>query len=194
MAEIRSMNVNRKIISLAAALLALSMVAGVHVALAQEKSPATKIAVIDTQFLMENLDAAKNLRAQIAKMRAIFQKEVKNREDKTDKLIQSIARERPKLSEDAFQQRMRGLRQKVANQESDMQERQSKLEGAFRGAPGKIEALIEQTVDEIRKEKNYALVLPRSMIIGTPAVPDISKEVLSRLNKRTPSIPIDLPK
>lgn len=188
------MNVNRKIITLAAALLALGMVAGVHVALAQEKSPATNIAVVDVAFLMENSDAAKNLRAQIEKIGANYQQEVKNRQDEIDKLSLSIDQERPRLSEDAFQQRMRGLRQKVANHESYMEERESKLDGAFRGASQKIAAAIEQAVDEITKERNFVLVLPRPIIVGTPAVPDITQEVLRRLNQRTPSIPIDLPK
>ena len=188
------MNVNRKIISLAAALLALPMVAGVHVALAQEKSPAINIAVVDAQFLMQNADAAKNAGAQIEKARAELQEKATAEEEALDKLSQSIAEQRPTLSAEVYEQLLRGLRQKVANHEIDMQERLDKLDAAYREAPRTIAAAIEQVVDEITKEQNYVVVLPRSIIIGTPAVPDITQEVLRRLNQRTPSIPIDLPK
>lgn len=185
---------NGKIIALAAALLSLAMAAGVHVARAQEKSPATNIAVVDVNLVLQNSDPAKDLRAQIEKMRAKYRQEIQAKKDEIEKLGQGIERERPGLSEDAFQQRMRNLRQKIANNESDMQERQSKLEGAFLGAPEKIAAMIEQLVDEVRKERNYVLVLPRSIVVGTPQVPDITQDVLKRLNQRMPSVAVNIPK
>lgn len=184
----------RKIMVLVAALLALPMVAGVQAALAQEKSSAINIAVVDVQFLMKSSAFAQNVRAQIEKIRADYQQEVKSKEEEINKLSQSIAQERPGLSEDAYQQRMRELRQKSANYQSDMQERQGKLDGAFRGASQKIAAAIDQVVDEIKKEQNFVLVLPRSVIVGTSGVPDITQEVLTRLNQRTPAVTIDLSK
>ena len=185
---------NRKIMVLAAGLLALAMVAGVDVALAQEKSSAINIAVVDVQFLMQNSDAAKNIRAQIEKMRAGYQQEIKSKQENIDKLNQSIAQERPTLSEDVYQQRVRELRQKAANYRIDMQERQDKLDGAFRGASQKIAAKIVEVVNEVKKERDFTLVLSRSAIIDTPGVPDVTQEVLRRLNQRMPSVALDLPK
>lgn len=179
---------------LAIGLLALEMAAGVHVASAQEKSPATNIAVIDMTFVLQTSTAAKNLRAQVEKIRADFQREIIHKQDEMDKIDQSLVRERPKLSDRDFQQRLRKLRQTVANNESDMQERQSNLDGAFRGASQKVVAAIEQTVDQIIKERKFSVVLPLSSIIGTPAAPDITQEVLKRLNQRMPSVAVDIPK
>ena len=185
---------NRKIITLAAALLALAIAAGVDDASAQEKSPATNIAVVDMAFVLQNSAAAISLRAQIEKIRAGFLQEVSDKQDEMDKLSQSLARERPKLSEDAYQRRVRGLRLKVANNESDIQERQSKLDGAFRGASQKVSAAIEKIVDQINKERKFSVVLPRASIVGTPAVPDITQEVLKRLNQRMVSVAVNIPK
>ncbi len=185
---------NRKIKALTVGSLALAMVTGAHVAFAQEKSRTTNIAVVDVDFVLQNSDPAKSLRAQIEKTRANFQQEVKDKQDELDKLGQSLARERPRLSEDAYQQRVRGLRLKIANHESDMEERASKLDGAFRGASRKVTAAIEQAVDQIMKERKFLVVLPRASIIGTPAVPDITQEVLKRLNQRMPSVVVDMPK
>lgn len=190
MMSIRGMNVSHKIMVLAVGL----VLAGVHDALAQQKSPAINIAVVDIQLLMENSAAAQNVRAQIEKIRAKYQQEVKDKEDEISKLSQSIAQERPRLSEDDYQKRMRELRQKSANYQSDMQERQGKMDGAFRGASQKIAASIAQTVDEITKEQKLILVLPRSTVVGTPTVPDITQEVLKRLNQQTPTLTVDLPK
>lgn len=185
---------NRKIKALTVGSLALAMLTGAHVAFAQEKSRVTNIAVVDVQFVMENAAAAKNLRAQIEKIRANYQKEAKGSQDEVDKLRQSIVQERPKLSEDAYQQRMRELWRKGAKHQDDVQERQGKLDGALSEALRKIANAIEQVVDRIIKERKVAVVLPRSAFVGTPAVPDITQEVLKRLNQRIPSIAVEVPK
>ena len=187
-------NVNRKIMALAAGLLTLAMVAGVQVALAQQKSSAINIAVVDMQSLMQNSDAAKNARAQIDKMHADYQKEFKGKQEDLNKLFEQMARERPTLSQDAYKQRMEDLQQKATKYENDMQERQGKLDDALRKASQKIAAAITQIVDEIIKERRLGLVLPRSISIGTPAAPDITQEVLKRLNQRMPTVSIDLSK
>lgn len=188
------MNVNRKIMASAAGLLALAMAAGVHAASAQEKSSAVNIAVVDVQSLMQNSDAAKNARAQIEKTRADYQREVKIKQEELDKLNQNIAQERPTLSQDAYQQRTRELRQKTANYQIDAQERQDKLDAALSGASQKIAAAIARIVDEVKKEQNFTLVLSRSAVVDTQGIPDITQELLKRLNQRTPTVAVDLPK
>ena len=89
---------------------------------------------------------------------------------------------------------MRELWQKGAKHQNDAQERESKLDGTFRGASQKVTAAIEQVVDQIMKERKFSVVLPRSAFIGTPAVPEITEGVLKRLNQRIPSVAVDLPK
>lgn len=182
------MNVNSKIITLAAALFSLAIAAGVHVASAQEKSPVTKIAVVDVRFLMQNADAGKNIQAQIEKARVKLQEKATAEEKALDQLSQSIAEERPKLSEDAYHLRMRELRLKVANRDIDIQERQDKLERALVEASNKIAGVIVQIVDEIVKERNFAAVLSPSAVINTNT--DITQEVLKRLNQRMPTVTI----
>lgn len=183
-----------RILDIAAGLLALAMVGGVHVALAQEKSGAARIAVVDLQFLMKNAAAAKNARGQITNLRADYQILFKNRQVVMDKLRQSIEQERPKLSKQAYQLRMGDLWQKGVDHQRDVRERELKLDGASRRASRKIAAAIAEVADKIKKERNFGLVLPRSVSVGTPGVPDITREVLKRLDRRMPSVAVDLPK
>ena len=184
MTSIREINVNVAL----AALLTLTMTAGVDVALAQER---LNIATVNIQFLMENSDAAKDLRKQTDKIRAEYQREINNKQNEIDKISQGIEQQRPTISVEAYQRRMRELRRTIANHESDLQERQSELDAAFSGESQKIAVAIEQVVDEIRKEQNFVLVLPRSVIIGTTDVPEITQEVLKRLNQQMPLVIID---
>lgn len=194
MTNIHRVNVKWKIIALAAGLLSLAIVAEIHVALAQEKSKTANIAVVDVQFLMENSSAAKNARAQIEKMQVTYRQEIEGKLESVTKAYQSLAQERSRLSEEAYQQRMQELRQKAANYQSEAQERLGKLDLGSRGGLQKIAAAIEGIVNDIIKEKKFSVVLPRSSIIGTPTVPDLTQEVLKRLNQRIPSVNIEIPK
>lgn len=194
MTYFRGMNVKYKIIGLAAGLLWLTLVAEMAATAAQEKSGSANIAVVDVQFLMENSTASKNIRAQIDQIRAKYQKEFKEKQEDLTKLFQSIARERATLSQDAYQRRFSELQQKAANYENEARERQSKLDSALATASNKISSAIGQIANEIMKEKHFSLVLPRSISIGAPAVPDITQEVLKRLNKHMPILAIEIPK
>lgn len=183
---------NRLTISLTGGILALAMVAGVQVVLAQGNSSAITIAVVDAQFILQNSDAGKSASSQIDKVRSDYQQKVKNEQEDINKLNQRIAAERSTLSQDEYQQRMQELQQKTTNYQRDVQDRQQKLNGALRDVSQKMSAAILQIVDEIKKERKLTLVLNRSAVVGTADVPDMTQEVLKRLNQRMPSMTVDL--
>lgn len=193
MASIGGMNVNRKTLVLAVGLWALTMAAGLRGALAQGKSPAANIAVVDVQVLMQNSEAAKKARAQIEKMQVTYGKEVAGKLDEVTKAYQSLTQERSRLSEEAYQKRAEELRQKAGNYQKEAEERLGKLDLALRGGLQKIGAAIEAIVNDMTKERKLSVVFPKSSIIGTPTVPDITQEVLKRLNQKMPSLTIELP-
>jgi Skp family chaperone for outer membrane proteins len=194
MTNIRAMNTMNMKIGFTAGLLLLAMAAGIHVALAQEKSKTINIVVVDVQYLMENSSAAKTARAEIEKMQVTYRREIEGKLGDVTKAYQSLAQERSRLSEEAYQQRMQELRQKAANYQGEAQERLGKLDVGLRGGLQKIAAAVEGIVNDIMKEQKLSVVLPRSSIIGTPAVPDLTQEILKRLNRRIPSVFIDIPK
>ena len=185
---------NRTIIALAAGLWALGVVARAQVTVAEQTPAAISMAVVDVQFLMQNSDAAKSIAAQIGKVRADFQRFVVAEQEDVQRLDQSITQQRATLSPEAYQQRVQELREKVAAYQRDVQDRQGRFESASRAAAQKIEGSIVQIVDEIKKERTYTLVLTRSAVVGTATIPDITQEVLTRLNQRLPSVTVDLPK
>jgi Skp family chaperone for outer membrane proteins len=183
-----------KITALAAGLLLMVMTGEVRVVSAQEKSGAGNIALVDVQFLMENSAVSENVRAQIDRIRVNYQKEFKDKQEELTRLFQGIARERATLSQDAYQRRLGELQQRASNLEKEAQERQSKLDSAMAAASNKITSAIGQIAGEIMKERKFALVLPRSISIGAPTVPDITQEVLKRLNERMRTLAIEIPK
>lgn len=183
-----------RIIALAAGLLALSMVAGGRLASAQEKPGTANIAVVDMQFLMQHSAAAKNARAQVEKFRAVLQQVIKGQLQGIKKDYEKIAKERSALSKDAYEQRLLGLRKKAASYQNDAEKRQAKLDDSLNEALGKIISAIGRNVDQIIKERKFTLVLSRSATIGTFGVPNITEEVLKRLDQQISSVSVDLPK
>ncbi len=188
------MEVNRRIMALAAALSVMTLVAGVHVASAQDQSAAAGIAVVDVQFLMENSAAANDVRVRIERVQAEYQQEAEANMQGITESYERILVDRASLSDDAYQLRLLELRERAAARQSEALQRQGRLDDALRDALRRIAAAIGQVVDEITGEQGLAMVLPRSAILGTPAVPDLTEEVLVRLDRRIQSVAIDLPK
>ena len=183
-----------EVISLIVGLCAMTIASAPRSATAQPPSSAGGVAVIDTQVLLSDATASKTMRLQAEQIRAIYQQEIRVKQEEIDKLTQALAQQRATLSDDVYQQRLRELRQSTANAQSDLQERQIKLDGALRAASQKLTAAIEQVVNEVMKEQQLTVVLNRAAVIGTPTVPDITQEALKRINQRMSTVSIELPK
>jgi Skp family chaperone for outer membrane proteins len=175
--------------AIAAAVLTAGLAAG---ALADQKGAELPIAIIDTQLLLEKAEAARSARQQIEKLRAEIMLAVGAEQQEIRQMGQALAKERAALGEEVFQQRMRELMQKNTDQQRSVQERQQKLDAASRAAAQKIEAVVHEIVDEFKKERSYVLVVVRSATMGKPTVPDITQEVMGRLDRRLPTVEVTL--
>jgi Skp family chaperone for outer membrane proteins len=178
---------NRLMTVFAAAALATGLAGS---AMAQQKG--SEIALIDTQVLLEKAEAAKNARQQIEKLRAEIVQSVNEQQAELRQMNPTLAKDRTTLAEDVFQQRMRDIVQKNAEIQRSAQERQHKLDAASRAAAQKIEGVVGEIVDELKKEHKYTLVLVRSATMGKPTVPDITSDVLGRLDRRMPTVQVTL--
>jgi Skp family chaperone for outer membrane proteins len=179
--------------TLKAAAAAAILVAGLGwSAMAQQKPGDSPIAIIDTQVLLEKAEAAKSARQQIDKMRADIMLTMGAEQQEIRQMGQALAKERAALGEEVFQQRMREVLQKNTEYQRSVQERQHKLDAASRAAAQKIEAVVHEIVDEFKKERNYTLVVVRSATMGKPTVPDITQDVMGRLDRRLPTVEVTL--
>jgi outer membrane protein len=158
-------------------------------AFAQQNS-SSLIAIVDTKVILEKAKAAIGARQQLDKIRASFQQSVRAHQDEVNRLGQDLARERAVLTQEAFQQRMNDVLQKRNDYQRQLQEQQEKLAAASRAAAQKIEGVVGEIVDEFKKERQYSLVVLRSATMGTPAVPDITQDVLGRLDRRLPRVDV----
>jgi Skp family chaperone for outer membrane proteins len=175
-----------------AAFAAILVAGGLAAAAAAQQKADPSIAIIDTQVLLEKAEAAKNARQQIEVLRAQIVGSVQAEQQEIRQMNQALVRERTTLGEDVFQQRMRDLIQKNADYQRSLQDRQRKLDAASRFAAQKIEAVVHEIVDEFKKERSYALVVVRSATMGKPTLPDITQDVMGRLDRRLPKVEVTL--
>lgn len=159
-------------------------------AIAQQLSSSQGIATIDTTVIMEKAVAAKDARAQIDKLRADLFRSVTAHQEEVNKLNQTISQERAGMTEEVFQQRMRDILQKNAENQRLVQERQAAIDAASRDAAKRIEISVGEIVDEFRKERSYGIVIVRSAIMGTTSAPDITEDVIGRLDRRLPHVDV----
>lgn len=188
------MTMSRQIMALAATLGVLGMAAGVPNTAAQEKTRAANIAVVDVEHLMQNAAAAKSARAQVAKMRAGFQLEIKRKMEVITKAFKKVKRARATLSKDAFEKRLAELRKDAAAFQNAALDHHGKLDAVLDRALDKIAVAIERVVERIIKERKFEVVLPRSGVIGRPRVPDVTGEVLERIDRQMPSVAVEVPR
>lgn len=180
---------NRTITALLAATVASVMLLSALPAEAQ-----VNIAVVDPQFLVQNSEVGKSIRTQMDKLRANDERALAAEQENLTKLEQTLSQQRATLAADEYQKRLQEIRQKSVEFQRDAQQREGKLEAAFHNAGVKVENAMAQIVDEISKERNFAMTLRRFAVIGNTSFPDITQEVLKRLNQRMPSVVVELPK
>ncbi|MFI4987391.1 MAG: OmpH family outer membrane protein [Alphaproteobacteria bacterium] len=180
-----------KIMALAAAAVACVLLLQPPQAAAQAQ---LNIAVIDPQLLLQNSEAGKSIRTQLDKLRASDERALKAQQDNVTKLDQALVQQGSSLPAAEYQKRAQDLRQKALDLQRDAQTREAKLEAAYRGAAQKLEQGIEQVLVELVKEKGYQFVLRRAAIMGGGNLPDVTPEVLNRINQRMPTVAVDLPK
>jgi Skp family chaperone for outer membrane proteins len=179
-----------KNIALAAWLLALAMITA-QPSLAQQS--AAKTAVVDMQSLLRESDAGKGVLAQIRKMETDYEQTVATEQQELRQTQQKLNDERATLAPDVYQQRLQELGQKFQGYQRSIQQHQAQWDAASRSAGQKINAVVVKIVEEIEKEQKLGMVIERAAVIGTTSAPDITPEVMKRLNQQLKSVAVELP-
>jgi len=181
----------RKSIVLAAWVLAAATLTASQTSLAQQA--AMKTAVIDMQSLLRESDAGKAVIAQIRKLQTDYQQTVTSEQQDLQQSQQKLNDERASLAPDVYQQRMQELGQKLQGYQRSLQQHQIQWDTASRNAGQKINEVIVKIVNAIEKEQKLGMVFERAAVIGTTSAPDITPDVMKRLNQQLTTVPVEVP-
>ena len=165
---------------------------------AQQKTSAPKqqagtqlvIAFIDNKYMLSNAAVFKDVTAQVQKFRVAVQADVRNEEEALRKATEDLKRKRQVLSADAFNAERERYQDRVASLQARVDRIQKEFARSEQKVIGKIRGVVNEIISKIATELNLILILRRRDITyGHPSL-DITKHIVTRLDKRLPKIQI----
>ena len=174
-------------------------------ALAQQTKPAKEqapqkivpliipIAVLDVQAILRNASAVKNIREQITKYGNQFEKEVQKERDDLRKANQELARQRTILAPDAFAEKRRKFEQRVVDVQRLVQRRRRELDKSRNEAMATVDKAYIKIVTNLANERNLPIILRKSQMAYSAPPLDVTKEILTRLDKKLPTVKVAKP-
>ena len=146
--------------------------------------------VVDVQKIMRDAKSANSVRDQVQKQQKKFQQESDKKEKELQKADQELAKQRSLLSQEAFEEKYKEFRKKVADAQKDYQGKRVKLDKALAKALADIQKNVLDIVKEVAKEKKLSAVFPTAQMLYADESRDITKEVMSRLDKQLSKVDV----
>jgi Skp family chaperone for outer membrane proteins len=156
--------------------------------------PASVVAVVDVQFILQEAAASKSIQKQLEAQRETYQNEISKQEDRLRAVEQELNRQRSVLSPDEFAQKRREFEQQVADVQRTVQARKRVLDQAFNESMTKVRDTVLQIVTEVAGEQKATLVLAKQQVVLAEKSLDLTSAVLERVNRKLPTVPVTVPK
>jgi Skp family chaperone for outer membrane proteins len=156
--------------------------------LAQDNKRVLKIGIVDIEFITRQSLMAKDIARQIDIKRREFMGEIKEAETSLRGADEELQKKRVLLSPEAFNEEARKFRGKTTKLRKKVQDRNKELSQLRSVANRAMEKAIGRALSKITKVNGYNLVFRYSpqVILVRPNFLDISKPVLTQLNKDSP--------
>jgi outer membrane protein len=151
------------------------------------------IGVIDVQRILRQSAAYKSIRPQMQNLKKGFEEKFRTAEGKLRTANKDLQQERAILSPEAFTLRQQKFRKEVDALQRNMQLVNRLLELALSNGVGKIQLRARDITKEIAGELKLDLIVSNAAITFAKPQLDLTDKVLSRLNKRLPTVKIVLP-
>ncbi len=158
-----------------------------------ETLPPAVVAVIDTQLVLNNSIAGKEIRSQVDKFRAKSVAEIRERESALRAAEEELRRQQTILSPELFTQKAREFQDKVAALQEYSRGVNRAADEAVGKAAGEIKNAVFVILGELRVEHGFNLVLDKSQVFLPFETFDLTQQVLERLDKRLSAVVVPLP-
>lgn len=171
-------------------------------AIAQQKAaaaaPATLpppvILIVDMAQILQQAKAAKQVQSELNQQYSIYSKEVAQQEDELQKGSTELERQRTVMAPDAYNLRARELQQRYDELGKSVQAKRQALQLSLNEAMNKVKSAALEVVADIVKERKANLVLEKQAVVYEPEGMDVTADAIQRLDKKLPSVPVNLPK
>ncbi|MGH1403210.1 MAG: OmpH family outer membrane protein [Alphaproteobacteria bacterium] len=146
------------------------------------------IAVVDVERVLSEAKASKSIQKQVDKKREAFLSEVKKEEDKLRNEQKAIEAKRNELSKEELIKKAQEFEKRRIDARKKIQANKASLDKAYNEAMNKLTRVIYEASQEIADEDGIDLVITRQNIIVGNMSLDITKKVVTRINKKLPKL------
>ena len=170
----------------------LLFVVGSSVGLCSQSAHAeTKIAVVDVDRILISSKAAKSIKKQVDKKRETFLKSVKEQEDKLRAEQKEIEEKRGDMSKEDLIKTAQNFEKRRIEAHNTLQKKKAELDKSYSKTMNKLTETITDVCQEIADEQEIDLIITRqNIIIGSNKL-DITSDVMSRMDKKLPSLSLE---
>lgn len=162
--------------------------------LAQQAPPPQVILIVDMQQILQDAKAAKEVQAALNQQYSAYSKQVAQQEDELQKGGADLERQRTVLAPEIYSARARELQQRYDELGKTVQAKRQALQQSLNEAMGKVRNAALEVVADIVKERRANLVLEKQAVVYEPEGMDVTADAIQRLDKKLPSVPVNLPK
>lgn len=181
-------------ISISLSLVGVLMLGAIAPGAQAQEIPVPKIGVVDVQKVLRDSKAAKSIRPEFDKMRKAFQKQVSEQEQRLRQAEQELTRQRAILAPEAFSQKRRAFSEEARRAQTSVQERRRQLDRAFNDTKNEILKNLVVVAQQVAEAKKLNMLLEKRFVFLSAKTMDVTKEVISRLDKRLPKLTVKLGK
>lgn len=158
-----------------------------------QQAPPPVILIVDMQQILQDAKAAKEVQSALNQQYSTYSKQVAQQEDELQKGGAELERQRTVLAPEVYSARARELQQRYDALGKTVQAKRQALQQSLNDAMGKVRAAALEVVGDISKERRATLVLEKQAVVYESEGMDISADAIQRLDKKLPSVKVDLP-
>lgn len=174
------------------AIIGILIVGGFTAGAGAQELPVSKIGIVDVQKVLRESKAAKSIRPEFERMRKAFQKQVSELEQRLRQAEQELTRQRAILAPEAFSQKRRAFSEEARKAQSSVQARRRELDKAFNNTKNEILKNLVVVARQVAEAKKLNILLEKRLVFLSANTLDVTKEIISRLDKRLPKLAIKL--
>jgi Skp family chaperone for outer membrane proteins len=177
---------------LAVSVTVFSTIAAWGAGTAQQMQP-TVIAVVDTQLLVRESAAGKDIAQQVEQLRTKYQADIDQRQNALRAEEEELRRQRTILAPEVFADKQRVFGQKVGAMQKYVQDATRLVDQSVAKSMNEIERAILTILSEIREQHGFTLVLDKSQVLYGMKAMDLTPKVLEKLDQKLTKVPVQLP-
>ncbi|MEX0695815.1 MAG: OmpH family outer membrane protein [Rhodospirillales bacterium] len=151
-------------------------------------------AVLDIGKIRRDAASVKSIREQIISYQNKLQGELQKEQDALRTAQQELAKKQTLLAPEAFADERQKFEQRVVSVQQMVQERRRNLEEIQTNAMLKVEQSLNEIVASMAEKNGYDVIFRLSQVVFVKTSLDITADVLKELDKKLPTVKVEIPK